>query len=525
MRVVIFFFVQLAILVAIGLFLQSHPGAVTLEWLGYRIETSMGVLAVALAVLVVVAVFVHRLLRTVILTPGRLADWWVYDREKRGYKALSTGLVAAAAGDTDETQRQAKRAGAMLHDAPLARLLSAQAAQMRGEEDSARRYFETMLEESDTAFLGLRGLLMQALRAGDSARALELAEQAHALRPKAPWVLQTLVDLRARAEQWPKVLETVTQAAKVGAYTPAEANHVLAVANTEAARAAVADGDVDAGLRHIRQALKAEPGFAPAAVHLADLHRAAGKPARAADALIKAWTNRPHPSIADQFRNLYADNKPAQRAKRLRALAAANPDHPESHLVLAELAIDEENWEEARRELQQVSEDAVGARGYMLLAEVEDRAGTDPAAVRELLDKAAMVGQHVGWQCDHCGTQVGEWASHCPKCGSFATIAWQTLMITPDSAHIMITAPKRPPAPSIAAPADPPAGAKTDAAAVEDVKPVTNDAKSSEPTAKPAAAKSGAKDSGTGKGNGPTATGAAKVKVGAETAVEGQPRK
>src|SRR3546814_2760390 len=66
-------------------------------------------------------------------------------------------------------------------------LLSAQAAQLNGDETAARRYFEAMLEKDDTAFLGIRGLLTQALKAGDDAEALRLARRAHRLRPDAAW--------------------------------------------------------------------------------------------------------------------------------------------------------------------------------------------------------------------------------------------------------------------------------------------------------------------------------------------------
>ena len=43
-------------------------------------------------------------------------------------------------------------------------LLSAQAAQLTGDDAAARRYFSGMLEQPETAFLALRGLLLQAQR-------------------------------------------------------------------------------------------------------------------------------------------------------------------------------------------------------------------------------------------------------------------------------------------------------------------------------------------------------------------------
>ena len=58
----------------------------------------------------------------------------------------------------------------MLDEPPLTLLLSAQAAQLEGDDQAARGYFEAMLDQPATAFLGLRGLLVQAERTGDTAQ-------------------------------------------------------------------------------------------------------------------------------------------------------------------------------------------------------------------------------------------------------------------------------------------------------------------------------------------------------------------
>ena len=50
----------------------------------------------------------------------------------------------------------------------LAGNLAAQAAQLNGDELAARKYFTAMLDRPETRFLGLRGLLTQALKTGDA---------------------------------------------------------------------------------------------------------------------------------------------------------------------------------------------------------------------------------------------------------------------------------------------------------------------------------------------------------------------
>src|SRR5207253_335237 len=82
---------------------------------------------------------------------------------------------------------------------PIPLLLLAEAAARQGDADAARRSYARLLDRPDTEFLGLRGLIGQALRAGDDATALRLAEHARRLRPDAGWLLETLLVLEARA--------------------------------------------------------------------------------------------------------------------------------------------------------------------------------------------------------------------------------------------------------------------------------------------------------------------------------------
>src|SRR5262249_57792128 len=101
--------------------------------------------------------------------PRRCARGGADNRRRKAYRALTQGMVAVAAGDAGEARRQAKLAGTLLNDPPLTLLLAAQAAQLDGDERAAEKYFRAMLDRPETAFLGLRGLLMQSLKAGNNA--------------------------------------------------------------------------------------------------------------------------------------------------------------------------------------------------------------------------------------------------------------------------------------------------------------------------------------------------------------------
>src|SRR6266404_5267827 len=135
-------------------------------------------------------------------------------RRRSGYRALTQGMVAVAAGDPHEAQRYARKADALLAEPPLTLLLSAQAAQLEGDETAAKKFFTAMLDRPETEFLGLRGLLNQALRVGDRGTALRLTQRAMTLRPNTPWVVESLFDLEAREGRWETAQKTLAQAVK-----------------------------------------------------------------------------------------------------------------------------------------------------------------------------------------------------------------------------------------------------------------------------------------------------------------------
>src|SRR5680860_1543731 len=157
----IFFFILFIVAAALGLaWLADRPGTVSVAWLGYQIETSAFVAALALAALVSFFILVFALLRYVWTRPAAVAAYVQERRRQQGHEALSRGLLAIGVGDRAQAQRYAGIAGRTLPREPLTALLKAQAAQLKGDPAAARRAFEGMLERPETQLLGVRGLFL-----------------------------------------------------------------------------------------------------------------------------------------------------------------------------------------------------------------------------------------------------------------------------------------------------------------------------------------------------------------------------
>jgi HemY protein len=336
-------------------------------------------------------------------------------------------MAAVAAGEPAAARRSARKADALLADPALTLLLLAQAAELDGDEAAAKRCFTAMLDRPETEFVGLRGLLDQALREADYGEALRLAERAAVLRPKARWVAPTLFELETRNGRWAAALATLAQAAR-RRHIPAErARHHRGVILYELSRTALAEGDRRRALSLAAEAQGLIPELAELAAYHARLLLGDGRPGPAAKAVERAWRALPHPELAQAYGEIHPDATPLARYKSIERLAAQNSESREAHLMLAEVAIAAELWGEARRHLDAALAMPPGATPRLCLTMARlDEADGNPAGAREWLDRAAAATPDPRYLCSNCGAESLEWRSRCARCGTFDTLSWRS---------------------------------------------------------------------------------------------------
>ena len=402
----------------------ENPGEVVIIWQGYRIGTSVGVLILTVAAIAVLWAFVSRFWHWLRAGPGRFMEGRASRRRERGYRLLTEGLVAAAAGDAKAARRIGAKADQLVQT-PLNLLLLAQAAQLNRDEATAKRYFEAMIGHPETEFLGLRGLIVQASKAGDWAAARKHAQAAYALRPDTEWLSSALFDLEARAGDWRAAQKTLEAAQKAKLIESGDYPRRRAVVLAMRAQTALADGHEQDALALAREAHKRDPGLVAATAIAASLLAAQGK-ARAATKMVEAgWKRGPHPDLARAYAAIAPDEPALERTRRFERLHALNPDDPESRIAVAEAALEAELWGEARRHLEAALGERPSQRVYRLLAALEERQDGDAEAARKWLLRAASATPGAAWLCDKCGSASDQWGARCGACDAFDSLAWK----------------------------------------------------------------------------------------------------
>jgi HemY protein len=173
------------------------------------------------------------------------------------------------------------------------------------------------------------------------------------------------------------------------------------------------------------QAQKLAPTLIPAAALAAEVLGKQGNRRKATKILTAAWAANPHPDLAAAFAGLEPGETPRQRRDRFAQLTKANPDHPESRLLAAELALADEDFPAARKALGDLAERDPTTRSLALMAAIERGQGAPEAVVRGWLTRALGASRGPQWTCSKCNHVHAAWTPVCENCGAFDTLNWR----------------------------------------------------------------------------------------------------
>ena len=348
------------------------------------------------------------------------------NRERKGYEALSEGMMALASGEGHLAMTKAARADKYLQQPQLTNLLTAQAAEMTGDRRKAEETYKKLLGDDKTRFVGVRGIMKQKLSDGDTDTALLLAEKAFALKPKHEETQDVLLQLQAEKSDWAGARKTLGAKLKSGSLPRDVHKRRDAVLALSEARDILGDGKTIEAREAAIEANRLSPDLIPAAVMAARGYIGEGNSRYAARVLTKAWNAQPHPDIAAAFAEIAPDETADARLKRFGALTKTTTDHPETKMLMAELQISAEDFPAAKRALSDLVESDPTARNLTLMAAIERGEGADDSVVRGWLTRALTASRGPQWICENCQHIHPSWAATCSNCGSFDTLAWKT---------------------------------------------------------------------------------------------------
>ena len=347
------------------------------------------------------------------------------NRERKGYQALSDGMLALASGENQLAMEKANKAARFLNRPSLTNVLAAQAAELSGNREKAKDIYKQLFLLPETRFIGIRGLLKHKLEEGDTEVALKLAERAFSIKPKNEEIQDTLLQLQAKTEDWDGARKTLRAKFKHGSLPRDVHKRRDAVLALSQAKGILEDGQSVRARENAIEANKLSPDLVPAATMAARSYIAQGKPKYAARVIEKAWEAQPHPDLAAVYSEISPNETPSERLKRFTTLRKLAPSHRETKLALAELYLASEGYSDARKEIEGMLDDDPDARVLTIMAAVERGQGGSDELVQGWLAKALSTQRGPQWTCENCQTTHPEWVPVCKSCEAFDSLTWK----------------------------------------------------------------------------------------------------
>jgi HemY protein len=404
--------------------LADRPGLISITWQDHLIETSLMVAATAVVALIAAAMIIWWLLQGIWNSPHSVRRYFRARKRDRGYQALSTGLIAAGAGNALLARKMSARTQGLLSadQEPLIHLLEAQAALIEGKHDEARAKFERMVQDPETRELGLRGLYMEARRLGANDAARQYAEEAAEKAPYLPWAAQATLEYRCQSGRWDDAIRLLDQQRVASIIDKAQADRWKAVLLTAKAGDRL-EGDPRGARDDALAALKLAKDLVPAAVIAAKAHLREDNVRRAASVLEGVWKLTPHPEIAATYIRARSGDSAVDRFKRAEKLEAMRPNNVESLLAVAQAALDAQQFRKARTKAEAAARMEPRESAYLLLADIEEAETGDQGRVRHWMAKALRAARDPAWVAD--GMVSEKWLPVSPVTGRLDAFEWK----------------------------------------------------------------------------------------------------
>ncbi len=341
-----------------------------------EIFVSLQIIFALIAAAIVTTIVIWSLLTWLWRLPKRVKKGVGRRRGEQGLAAIEQALLAVESGDGAAALRKAKKAADLLDRPVLTSLISAKAAEISGAHDDAHSHYSSLKDNPETQVAGLHGLARLSKNRGDHAASIEMAKAAFE-NPKAPaWAFEHLYTAQTALFDWAGALETLATAEKRKLLDKDEIRRRRAVLLAARADGLDNDGQSEDALDLAKRAADLSPGFAPGVALAARLLLKAGQVKKAAHVIEKAWARAPHPALALAYRDLWQDEAPKTKAKKIKHLIKTNANHHESAILAAEQALVENDGVAALSALDKLIHDKEpSARVCALAAQAEGMLG------------------------------------------------------------------------------------------------------------------------------------------------------
>lgn len=396
----------------------------------YHIKMPMWSFTLFLFLLVVLIVKARDALKWLQRLPYRTKEWLDKRAREKIVDTLIEGLTAVAAGQGQTAEKLADRVLRVSPHNPIGLMIGAQGAFLNGNHKKARLLFDHMAGLPDTAFLGLRGLIVQARHDGDIQKTYSLLSQALRIRPDSPWVLEQMVHLSVRLGAYDESLSIIKKITRIS-----NKQDIQSVTRQEGliywlkAEKELKNKNMDAFVHLATRAHAMVPDNPHIAIELANQLAQSHKTDKALKILKATYATEPNLNVGHLYIDLKKDQDPLNAYRTVEKLVGADTNHVISKFLIAQSALKAKLWGQARQVLGEL-EKKIGhtQRLCSLMAQLEESEHPlNKQLTQDWLKKASHAPKDDSWMCSQCHYMADMWQPFCDSCSAFDSMQWTQL--------------------------------------------------------------------------------------------------
>jgi HemY protein len=380
MRLLLWLVALMAAAIGIAVTARFNPGNVVLFYPPHRIDMSLNLFVVLLALLFLMLYGLARAVSSTLRMPERVAAYRLRKREREGNKGLRDALKALFEGRFGHAEKAAMRAAELPENAGLAALIGARAAHRMREPVRRDAWLAGIVHDNGMKTARLMTVIELLVDDHQPEAALEAVAELNASGQRHIHALQWSMKAHQQARNWPEVLRLVRILDKRKALHPALSARLRELAYeallSEEGRDPEAIRRVWAGVPAADRTKPYIAARAAAAFNASGLQDEARVVAE--EALRSGWDERVVRAYRDAAGPAGSPTLLAQ-IEHCETWLRARPNDPELALTLGSLCLRQKLWGKAQRYLEQALSDAL-----------------DPAMVRDVHLKLAQMHEALG---------------------------------------------------------------------------------------------------------------------------------
>ncbi len=389
MKWLIILVIALIASVLLALLATQEPGYVLITYQGWKLETSLTLVVVALVVGLALFYYTIRSLVGVVAVPGRLGAWRHNKREVRAETALNSGIMLLFEGDWKRAEKQLIKHVKQSHLPQLNYLGAARAAQELGAFERRDEHLNQAAKIAGTSsvVVGLTQARLQ-LEHQQYEQALASLETLYHTAPKHPPVLRLLVQLYRQLQDWQRLEDLLPALERHQVFNHDERQQLQHDCYSQLLTQYAEQHDYNTLQQLWRRLPKSMHRDVGVVQHYVEILIKLGQQDDAEQLLRSTLQKQWHSDLLALYGRVKASKGQAQLTHAEQWLSSHRND-PQLLLALGRICISNQLWGKAKEYLQQAA-DSGQQEAFSLLAEVSDRLG-DKALAEEYCRKGVKL--------------------------------------------------------------------------------------------------------------------------------------